>query len=257
MGRYISYMAGLSPLETEILLEKLMQKEKGIAQNNINRSIQDKFSYSKEFSRMITKVRNMHTDIGKELETPQIEVVKDDSRAYCRYNPDISSKVRKKLKEFEMHAAASPKKQKFAGYLYSDRDWVECTQVDMMGYICDRQIRYLYSGNDLDFKPLTQKNISNDIGISFSSVCRLLRRLTISLDQRIIFANELVPGSSLDIIRGTAALKELMQDREYYDSEWKIADHKLKAILASNYDVWISRRTVSKYRQIIKQQASQ
>ena len=163
----------------------------------------------------------------------------------------IDRRIAEKLAQFKRTGEEAPPPSKiFSKQFAKERAWIVEQQLAIVGYLCARQEKYLQTGSPLDLEPLTRNDIADHICYSNSSVSRLVRNLTIQLpDERVIFADELIPGLMFSNKKGVYALKQLQQDPALYDNgSWRVSDEKLVPILRDRFGLDIARRTVTKYR---------
>ncbi|MCS6860574.1 MAG: hypothetical protein NZT92_09685 [Abditibacteriales bacterium] len=112
----------------------------------------------------------------------------------------------------------------------------------MITVLCERQKKYLATGNPLYLKPLSQADVARALKSSkgdktehASTVCRLIRGKFISTPHGILPLTFFCQ-SKTDVIARVV--------REYPDK----SDNQIRAILESDYDCKIARRTVSYHR---------
>ena len=113
-------------------------------------------------------------------------------------------------------------------------------------FIYEYQYRYFVSGNELHLKPLSQAQISRETGEHESSVSRILRDKALDTSEGE-FSLKFFCQSKGDIIHRLIDIRE-KKELKSGDREKPFSDMELAEILAQEYDIKISRRTVTYYR---------
>ncbi len=247
---------GLSALELELLLDQSVAQVQDFHDTNPawknEHPVEERGNYFfNENFRTNCKAVKDKVPRHKYLETPQVFVERGEERYSASYNTEIDRRIAEKLARFKRPGEEAPPPSKiFSKQFAKERAWIVKQQLAIVEYLCQRQEVYLQSGSPLDLEPLIQDDIAWHIGYSTTSVSRLVRNLTIQLpDEKVIFAEELIPGVMLSDKKGTYALKLLQQDSTLYDQgNWKVSDEKLVPILRDRFNLYIARRTVTKYR---------
>ncbi len=114
----------------------------------------------------------------------------------------------------------------------------------ILSYIIRKQRAFLSTGESSKLIPLTQKESAKELGISLSLVSRVIRYKSVlapwgeEFPLRFFFPN-------LKEVR-ISILKEII-DKEKFDN-----DQRIKEKLQKDYGIYISRRTISKYRKELK-----
>jgi len=114
----------------------------------------------------------------------------------------------------------------------------------ILSYIIRKQRAFLSTGEPSKLIPLTQKESAKELGISLSLVSRTIRYKSVlapwgeELPLKFFFPN-------LKEVR-ISILKEIV-DKEKFDN-----DQRIKEKLQKDYGIYISRRTISKYRKELK-----
>ena len=257
----VSPIVVLSALELELLMDQRLKGMKGFDVENSNQineispESRGNYFWQGTFLDGYTSVRGK---LPKEryLETPNIFVGNVNGVYSTRYNSQIERRIAEKLAQFERTGeSGTPTIDKtFSKQFANDRNWIVEQQLTIVEYLCETQDRYLQTGNPLDLEPITQQDVAEYIGYSTASVSRLVKNLSIQLpNSRIIFADELIPGANITIQKGTSALRQLMTDPILYENGiWKVVDRELIPILRKRFGIEAARRTVSKYREMLK-----
>ena len=270
MGLYLqqkmfvrSPITDLSPSELELLLDQSLERIKSSHEERASSSNENlpeyKWNYSWKGS-FLNNCKSVRGKISREkcLETPQIFVEKTGDGYSVKYNSQINERIAEKLAQLEKtkENEVSPFGEIFSKQFVKDRNWIIEQQVAIVKYLCDTQERYLQTQNLLDLKLINQANVAEHIGYSISSVSRLVKSLTMQfLRNRVIFADELIPGASMTTKRGVYMLEQLRGDPALYENrDWRVPDIKLVSILKEKFGVDVARRTVSKYRGILDSQ---
>lgn len=252
---------GLSPLELEQLLDNGLEQvvdfyertplggDRGSPEHKGN------YGLTGAFRRSCDSVKDA---LPKEryLETPQILVKKGEQGYSSSYNTMLEDRIAEKLAQFKRYPNQERPEvgQIFSLKFKKDREWVVNQQLAIAKYICEAQDKYLNSKNPFDLSHLSQKDVAKHFGYSETTICRLIRKLTIQApDGKTIFAEELIPGYHITTLTGTYALRQLQQDQNYYEQgRWKVPDNILKPAMLERFGIDVARRTVAKYRQMLE-----
>ena len=113
-------------------------------------------------------------------------------------------------------------------------------------FIYEYQYRYLVSGDELHLKPLTQADISKELGEHESTVSRILRHRCIDTPDGV-FSLKFFCQSKGDVIHRLIAIRE-RQELESDARQKPYSDAELSDILEREYNTKIARRTVTYYR---------
>ncbi len=251
-----SPILGLSPSELELLLDRSLAQVQKFHDTNPNwesghpPAERGNYYFGGDFR---THCKSVQDKVPRHtyLENPPILVERREGHYSSSYNPEINRRIAEKLAQFKRpEGGAVPPDKIFSKGFARERAWIVEQQLLIVEYLCRRQEKYLQSGSPLDLEPVIQDDVAQHIGYSTTSVCRLVRNLTIQLpDENVIFAEELIPGVMISNKKGTYALRQLQQDPTLYDQgNWKVSDEKLVPILRERFDIDIARRTVAKYR---------
>lgn len=257
---FISPILGLSPLELELLLDQSLEQVKDFHEENpewrSENPSEERGNYFWQ-GNFLDGCKSVRGKIAREtyLENPQIFVERGDEGYSTRYNSQIDERIAEKLARFKRskEEGTPPADKIFSKQFAKDRAWIVEQQLAIVKYACEMQDQYLLTGNPLDLKPLTQLNVVENIGRSKTSVGKLIQNLTIQLpDEKVIFACELIPGIKA-AAKVTYALRLLQQDSDLYENGgWKVSDTKLVPILKERFGIDVVRRTVSKYRGMLR-----
>jgi len=251
-----SPIIGLSPLELELLLDQSLAQVREFQDTNpackTEHPVEERGNYyfGEAFRTSCKAVKDKISSL-KYLETPQIIVERGEEQYSASYNSQIDRRIAEKLAQFKRTGEEAPPPSKiFSKQFAKERAWIVEPQLAIVQYLCQIQEKYLQSGSPLDLEPLVQDDVAQHIGYSTTSVCRLVRNLTIQLpDEKVIFAEELIPGVMTSSKKGIYALTQLQQDPALYDNgTWNVSDEKLVPILRERFAIDIARRTVAKYR---------
>ena len=236
---YISPILGLSPLELELLLDQSLEQVETFHEENPEwrdeTAPEERGNYfqHKQFSDDC-KSTSGKIPLEKYLENPQIFVERNEGGYSIRYDLQIDARIAEKLAQFKRigeEGTVSADKI-FSKQFAKERAWIVEQQLVIIKYACKMQDQYLLTGNPLDLKPLTQLNVAQNIGLSKTSVNKLIQNLTIQLpDGKVIFANELIPGLKA-AAKVTYALRLLQQER---------------------FGIQVATETVSKYKGMLSQ----
>ncbi len=215
-----SPILGLSPLELELLLDQSLAQVQDFhdknpdwkTENPVNE--RENYYFSGDFRNNCKSVKDkIHRQ--NYLENPQVLVERGAEQYSAKYNSQIDQRIAEKLAQFKRTGEEAPPASKiFSKQFAKERAWVVEQQLLIVPYLCRMQEKYLQSRSPLDLEPLTQDDVADYIGYSNTSVSRLVRNLTIQLpDERVIFADELIPGLMISNLKGTYALRQLQQDK--------------------------------------------
>jgi RNA polymerase sigma-54 factor len=251
---------GLSPLELELLLDKSLADVTKFYDNNPGWRSQNppeargNYYFNGNFRKGCESVRGK-IEKARHLEIPQILVQKEENEYFSQYNSQLEERLVAKLAQFKRvdESGTPPADKIFTRQFARQREWIVKQQLAIAKYICETQEKYLESGNPFDLMDLYQHDIAEHIGHTAPSVSRLVNNLSIKLpDGRIIFAEELIPGTSAAAQKGTYALKQLQEDASLYqDRCWKVSDAKLRSLLKEKFGLELARRTVTNYRKMM------
>ena len=113
-------------------------------------------------------------------------------------------------------------------------------------FLYEYQYRYFVSGNALYLKPLTQAEVSKELGEHESTVSRILRHKNVDTPNGS-FPLKFFCQSKGDVLRRLIAVRE-HQELTSGDRNKPYNDAELSEILEREYDTRIARRTVTYYR---------
>lgn len=254
---FISPILGLSPLELELLLDQSLEKVEDFHEKNPDwrdeNPPEERGNYFWQGT-FLDGCKSVREKIPREryLENPQIFVKRGEDGYSTQYNSRIEERIAEKLTRFKRtnEEGTPPVDKIFSKQFAKERAWIVKQQLAIVKYLCETQDKYLESRNPLDLKPITQQNVAEQIGYSDTTISRLVKNLTLQLpNEKVLFAEELIPGAKAATIKGTYALRQLQQDPELYEKgKWKVSDTTLVPILKERFSIEAVRRTVSKYR---------
>jgi DNA-directed RNA polymerase specialized sigma54-like protein len=247
MPMRIGLPLGISDLELEKILEESLDDMKNFYELNPDHTPSGNYFSTNSF---IDKSRRVKERIPSEahIENPTFRVSVDNSVYNLEYNPSLDERIKSRLEQFKARDGM-PNVNSFSKELLKAREWRKKRQSEIIKYLLEEQKSYLESGNAKEIKRIKQVNLAEKIGYTDSTVCRLMKNLTIQLPNgKVIYAQDLAPGNNLEFSKGYLALKELRNDTAYYeDGEWKVSYSKLKIALKNKFGIDIALRTVSKY----------
>jgi len=259
--KIFSPILGLSPLELELLLEQSLENVKDFHNENPDWKEENpprfrgNYFWQEDF---LGRRKSVKGKIPKEryLETPQVFVEIGEKGYSTKYNSQIDKRITEKLAQFrrvnENRIASIDNlfSKQFAKY----RNWIVEQQVAIVKYLCNTQKKYLQTGNPFDLESINQQKVAEHIEYSATLVSKLVKNLTTQLpDGRVIFVNELIPGANLTTRKGTYALRQLQKNPKLYErGRWKVYDKELASILEKRYGIKVARRTVSRYKSLLK-----
>ena len=236
----ISPILGLSPLELELLLDQSLEQVRDFHEKNPNwRDQNPPKSRGNYFQHgdFLNNCKSVRGKIAREkyLEIPQVFVERSEEGYSTRYDLRIDERIKEKLARFKRtgEEGTPPVDKIFSKQFAKEREWVVKQQLAIVKYLCETQDKYVKSRNPLDLEPVIQQDVAENIGYSTTSVSKLVQNLSVQLpDEKVIFAEELIPGSRATTIKGTYALRQLQQDPDLYENRiWKVSDSKLVPIL--------------------------
>jgi hypothetical protein len=102
-------------------------------------------------------------------------------------------------------------------------------------FVCDRQRRYLLTGEEADLLPLTQADIARGLGEAESTISRALRRKTIE-----------TPHGRRELAFFCRRKAEIVAHLHAAHPEW--TDARMAEEMAARYECRLSRRTVAYHR---------
>ena len=113
-------------------------------------------------------------------------------------------------------------------------------------FLYEYQYRYLVSGEALYLRPLTQADVSNELGEHESTVSRILRHKDVETPDGS-FSLKFFCQSKGEIVRRLISIRERRELRSGI-REKPYSDAELAKLLEREYDTKIARRTVTYYR---------
>jgi RNA polymerase sigma-54 factor len=191
--------------------------------------------------------------------TPDIIVRRTNNELQLIYNDEIMPQllINQTIQSEVPHSLDAETKDYFSKKLTQGR-WLQKameqrkeTMLNVMKVILEKQKDYfLYGKNRL--KPLTLKDIADILDIHESTVSRTVKEKFVQTPHGLVsmksfFSNKLGEESE-EVSTATVKIKL----KELIDSEDKkkpLSDQKIANGLKTNYDINISRRTVTKYRE--------
>ncbi|MDP3919138.1 MAG: hypothetical protein Q8Q35_04535, partial [Nanoarchaeota archaeon] len=190
-SRLPSSMLGLSTLELELLLN---QSLKGI-ENNEFETKGGNYFYTDYFSNTAKSVQGKIPQT-RYLETPQIIIKEKGEKYTLQQNPILEARIYELLIKFKKPNGETHSERKiFTKRFRKEREWIIKNQEDIIIYLFGRQKNYIDTGIPLNLQEIYQTDVAHKLNLSESTICRLVKNLTIQLpDNRIIFAQELMPG---------------------------------------------------------------
>ena len=256
-GHKIGAFIGLSHLEMEVLLDQAKERIEEFYEKNDPRDHNGNYFRTPSFTE---GCKNVKDAIPRQtyLENPQILVSQDNGAYQTEFNQDLKRRVEQKLREFKDPDGKKSLEDMFTRSFEKEKKWMEEAQKEIVKYVCELQKDYLDSKNPMDLKELTRVEIAEHFGYDDSTVSRLVKNLSLQLpDERVIFAEELIPAKNIERVKGVYALGQLMQDPEYFtDGKWKLPDEKLRLVLKEKFGLDMARRTINKYRNSLKNETS-
>jgi DNA-directed RNA polymerase specialized sigma54-like protein len=257
-GHKVGAFIGLSHLEMEVLLEQAKEGIEEFYQENDQENHEGNYFRTSSFTESCKSVKD---SIPQQtyLDNPQILVSQENGSYQTEFNQDLKKRVEQKLREFKDSNGRKSLEDMFTRSLGKEKRWMEKIQQEIVKYVCEQQSDYLESGNPMNLKELTRVEIAEHFGYNNSTVSRLVKNLSLKLpDERVIFADELIPAENIDKIKGVYALEQLMQDPKYFaGGKWKLSDEKLRLVLKEEFGLEMARRTVNKYRNKLEQTNNQ
>ena len=140
-------------------------------------------------------------------------------------------------------------------YILRNLRWVDGAMREVYNIVLNHQKEYLLTNNPEKLKPLTQEGIAEQMGISGTTVSRLMKGKTVrSLDGHIMPLNSLVlQQDEINRLRAYEVLATEIKNGTYTTDEEAV---KLvyERTGAENNGILLARRTIAKYRQEIEEQ---
>jgi hypothetical protein len=121
----------------------------------------------------------------------------------------------------------------------------------VVGFIYDFQYPYFVSGNELYLKPLSQSQISKEMGEHESTISRILRNKSVETPEGI-FTLRFFCQSKKEVIGRLIMIREKAENSQGLRSK-PFSDAEIANILEKEYSTKISRRTVTYYRNKMKE----
>ena len=121
----------------------------------------------------------------------------------------------------------------------------------VINFIYDFQYPYFVSGNELYLKPLSQAQISKEMGEHESTISRILKNKSIETPEGI-FNLKFFCQSKKDVIKRLITIREKTEIAKDLRNK-PFSDSEMADILEKEYSTKISRRTVTYYRNKIKE----
>lgn len=248
---------GVSLLELELLLDESRDNLERVYELEPEHVATGNYFYQNSFKRNATAVKGKFSQ-EEHLRTPQIIVQESKKRYTVSCNPELEARIEEKLKQFHCREGEDAQNAEllFANRFAKEWSWIKTQQQKIVEYLLQRQEKYLASENIFDLQTVTQSDIAEYIGHHPSTVCYLLRNLTVQLPNgKTLFVKELVPNKYTTVIKGVHALSELQRDEGYFaDGQWKFSDIVLRTVLQERYGMNIARRTVTKYKLLLEKE---
>jgi len=114
----------------------------------------------------------------------------------------------------------------------------------LLEFIIIYQRKYLISGNLLDIKPISQREVANKLNIDSSVLCRILSNKSIELPWGVeVKIKDLLPSNK-------KVNKERVYDLIYKNTD--ISDFEISKKMFKLFKVKLSRRTINQYRNELK-----
>ena len=119
-------------------------------------------------------------------------------------------------------------------------------------YILTKQNEYL--NDNLNKKPITNKEIAKALKISESTVSRIVKNKYIQLPDKLIPLKELLQKKVNQGTEGRDVTPKELRDYissliSKENSEQPLSDEKIRTLLSTNHLIKVARRTVTKYRE--------
>jgi RNA polymerase sigma-54 factor len=119
-------------------------------------------------------------------------------------------------------------------------------------YLVKKQINFLNSTSDL--MPITLIEIAKSIGMSESTISRIVKCKYIQLPDKLITLNKLLQrkvnrGSDGEDVSPTRLIELIKLNISKEDKNKPFSDESLRLLLKNLYSINIARRTITKYRE--------
>lgn len=123
----------------------------------------------------------------------------------------------------------------------------------VMEVLLKHQYQYLASGDKTLIRPLILKDVADEVQLDISTVSRIVSQKYIDTSFGIIPLKQLF-SEAIPTDGGTALTQNIVFDRiqtliEQEDKNQPYTDEMLERILKEKYQIMLSRRTISKYRE--------
>ncbi|WP_445491962.1 RNA polymerase factor sigma-54 [Niallia sp. 03133] len=128
----------------------------------------------------------------------------------------------------------------------------EALLVDVCTMLVQMQEEFFYEGPS-KLKPLTLKQIADALEIHESTISRIVSNKYVETSFGILslksFFSQGIKGENEQEISSTAVKKIITSLIAEEDKQKPYSDEKLKNVLESKYDIYVSRRVITKYRE--------
>ena len=185
---------------------------------------------------------------------PDLIVIEDSNTQEVTLNdPFIIESLTQKIKALVKIKKPSTKKKNEALSFVNGLERRQKTLLEVGKFLVSKQKKYLMGSKDL--VPLSLKQISIAIGVSESTVSRIVQSKYLQLPKKIIPLSSLLEKrvtlrSSEGKQVSPSQLKKLIKDITQLEKRSKpYSDKKIQTFLKDQFKVTVARRTVTKYRQ--------
>jgi hypothetical protein len=139
-------------------------------------------------------------------------------------------------------------------YYIRNVEWVSFALRQAYDIILSYQRDYLAQGKVELLKPITQREVANQMSISDTTLCRLINGKTFrALDGTIMPISSLVlQEEDINRLRACEVMSKMMRDGTYPSSDEAAIEEIYSRTGGEENGVRLARRTITKYRQIIE-----
>lgn len=242
-------------------IEFIAENKYKLLSKKLNISIIDVQSYADIIKHLEPKPsRGYYTGEETNYVTPDAYITKVNNQDYIIMNDEmipkltIDSEYTHSLENCNDKLACEFMKKKLdnAVFLINSIEHRKSTIYKIIDQIIKIQKNY-FDNKESSLKPMTLKEIAQDINMSESTVSRAVKDKYISTNKGVIALKDFFTGGFSSAEGNDISQKTILKKiKEIIDSEDKsdpLSDDKISKILSDNEKINVSRRTVAKYRE--------
>lgn len=235
-------LASLDPEDLEAVLEESLEDIRDYSRNRVSRG--GNYFLTPHFGKMVSDRNGIKASPTK----PRFSVSYKDGRLEITTLSDFSKldSIYKKFRSPE----ASPKDRRncFTRTLKEELDFISKKQKEIVRYVLDKQAEAVKTGKVNALEKITQEQVGVAVGLSASTVGRVINSLSIYLNGKEIRISDLITAYP-EKIKGYSALLELAKENGGLKALFSnYSDEKIR-ILLEDRGIILARRTICKYKE--------